>query len=162
MKHLTLFSLFISLVFFSNLEGSPIPAAHLTLGGGYNQAGCHHSGGVFQAEYLFYRRYFRLIRPQVAIVSPELRSLFIGGGLGVELYLSRHLIFIPSFFPGLYIRGSGKDLGCPLEFRSTLGFAYEWGWGFRLSFQYSHFSNGSISHKNPGLNTAILSLGFPL
>ena len=67
----------------------------------------------------------------------------------------------PSFIPGVYCKGSGKDLGYPLEFRSSLELAYEWCCKARLSGQFYHISNASLSKKNPGANALALIFCIP-
>ena len=63
------------------------------------------------------------------------------------------LIFTPSFAPGLYFEGDGKDLGHILEFKSEVQFSYEFSKNSSLAFSYNHISNASLGDKNPGANS---------
>ena len=63
------------------------------------------------------------------------------------------LTFTPSFAPGLYFEGDGKDLGHILEFKSEVQFSYELSEGSSLAFSYNHLSNASLGDKNPGANS---------
>ena len=63
------------------------------------------------------------------------------------------LIFTPSFAPGLYFEGDGKDLGHVLEFKSEIQFSYEFSKNSRIAFSYNHISNASLGDKNPGANS---------
>ena len=63
------------------------------------------------------------------------------------------LNFTPSFTPGLYHEGDGKDLGHILEFKSELQFSLDLAGNSQLGFSYNHISNASIGDKNPGANS---------
>ena len=63
------------------------------------------------------------------------------------------LIFTPSFAPGLYHEGDGKDLGHVLEFKSEIQFSYELSKDASIGLSYNHISNASLGDKNPGANS---------
>ncbi len=59
----------------------------------------------------------------------------------------------PSFTPGLYYEGDGKDLGHLLEFKSELQLSLDLSKSSKLGFSYNHISNASLGDKNPGANS---------
>ena len=59
----------------------------------------------------------------------------------------------PSFMPGLYHQGDGKDLGHVLEFKSEVQLSLDISKGTELGFSYNHLSNASLGYKNPGANS---------
>ena len=59
----------------------------------------------------------------------------------------------PSFTPGLYGAGNGKDLGHIVEFKSEVQFSLELPSDSQLGFSYNHISNASLGEKNPGANS---------
>ena len=61
--------------------------------------------------------------------------------------------FSPSFTPGLYHEGDGKDLGHIIEFKSELQFSLDLSGTSQLGFSYNHISNASLGNKNPGANS---------
>ena len=61
--------------------------------------------------------------------------------------------FIPSFTPGLYSKGNGKDLGHIIEFKSELQISLDLFSNSQLGFSYNHLSNASLGTKNPGANS---------
>jgi len=63
------------------------------------------------------------------------------------------LTFTPSFAPGLYHEGDGKDLGHVLEFKSEIQFSYELSNDTNIGLSYNHISNASLGDKNPGANS---------
>ena len=63
------------------------------------------------------------------------------------------LNFTPSFTPGLYHEGNGKDLGHLIEFKSELQISLDLSNNSELGFSYNHISNASLGDKNPGANS---------
>ena len=63
------------------------------------------------------------------------------------------LNFTPSFTPGLYHEGDGKDLGHVIEFKSELQISFDLSNNSLLGFSYNHISNASLGDKNPGANS---------
>ena len=59
----------------------------------------------------------------------------------------------PSFAPGYYNQGDGKDLGHALEFKSEVQLSIELPKDSQLGFSYNHLSNASLGSKNPGANS---------
>ena len=73
---------------------------------------------------------------------------------GVEAqYKLGSINFTPSFTPGFYHEGNGKDLGHILEFKSELEFSFDFLNNSHLGFSYNHISNASLGDKNPGANS---------
>ena len=61
--------------------------------------------------------------------------------------------FTPSFAPGYYGKGNGKDLGSVIEFKTEVQVTYDLSEGSHLGMSYNHISNASIGAKNPGANS---------
>ena len=59
----------------------------------------------------------------------------------------------PSFAPGYYNQGDGKDLGHALEFKSEIQLSLELPKDSQFGFSYNHLSNASLGKKNPGANS---------
>ena len=60
------------------------------------------------------------------------------------------LKILPSFTPGYYEKGDGKDLGSVLEFKSELKVGLDIFENSKLSYSYSHISNNDWGETNPG------------
>ena len=69
-------------------------------------------------------------------------------------------MIVPSFAPGIYSQGNGKNLGYPLEFRTSFELGYQFDSGWRLTGQYYHISNATLGSINPGIEGALLNLCF--
>lgn len=162
MKYIQLFFI-LALINVSRLVAQEcVPVSHVVVGGGYYHAGSH-SGGLFQLEYRFAKYFFGWIRPQASLILPKFESLFLGFGVGVEIRPFKHLLIYPTFSPGFYDQGKeGRDLGFPLEFRSSIEFAFEWCNRTSIGVQIYHISNASLSNRNPGANVLALTLALPL
>jgi len=61
--------------------------------------------------------------------------------------------FTPSFAPGLYEKGDGKDLGHTLEFKTEVQLSYNISNDTSFGMSYNHISNASLGNKNPGANS---------
>jgi len=73
---------------------------------------------------------------------------------GVQAHYSiGALNIIPSFTPGLYEQGDGKDLGHMLEFKSEVQLSLDLPKNTQFGFSYNHLSNASLGDKNPGANS---------
>ena len=59
----------------------------------------------------------------------------------------------PSFAPGYYNSGDGKDLGHALEFKSEVQMSLNLSDSTQFGMSYNHISNASIGNKNPGANS---------
>ena len=68
-------------------------------------------------------------------------------------YKIGNLNLTPSFTPGYYNEGDGKDLGHALEFKSEIQLSLELPKESQFGFSYNHLSNASIGEKNPGANS---------
>ena len=78
---------------------------------------------------------------------------------GVEgQYNIGKLNILPSFAPGYYEKGDGKDLGSVLEFKSEVRIGFDLGKNSQLSYSYNHISNNDCGDINPGANNQHLSL----
>ena len=68
-------------------------------------------------------------------------------------YKIGNLNITPSFTPGLYHEGDGKDLGHLVEFKSEVQISLDIFKDSELGFSYNHISNASLGDKNPGANS---------
>ena len=72
---------------------------------------------------------------------------------GVEAQYKIGILNIsPSFSPGYYEKGDGKDLGSLLEFKSEIKFGLDLGKNSTLGYSYNHISNNDWGEINPGSN----------
>ena len=79
-------------------------------------------------------------------------AFYIYTGVQAE-YQFGSLAITPSFAPGYYGEGNGKDLGYPLEFKSEIQMSLDISDSTHLGMSYNHISNASLGNKNPGANS---------
>ena len=82
---------------------------------------------------------------------------FITGDSSIYLYTGVEgqygigpLKILPSFSPGYYEKGNGKDLGSVLEFKSEVKIGLDVFENSKISYSYSHISNNDWGNINPG------------
>ena len=77
---------------------------------------------------------------------------YIYTGVQAE-YKIGNLNITPSFTPGLYHEGDGKDLGHLVEFKSEVQISIDIFKDSQLGFSYNHISNAALGDNNPGANS---------
>src|SRR5689334_19500134 len=92
---------------------------HLQVGMGYFNMLREARRFQFQLEYRWQFNYHGL-RPLFSWFITSKGALYVCGGGAWDIFLGKNFILTPSFAPGLYYRGKGKDLHFPLEFRSSI------------------------------------------
>jgi lipid A 3-O-deacylase len=82
---------------------------------------------------------------------------FMTGNSSVYLYTGVEgqynigpLKILPSFAPGYYEKGDGKDLGSILEFKSEVRIGLDILENSKIGYSYSHISNNDWGERNPG------------
>lgn len=103
-----------------------------------------------------------IFQPMVGANVTTDESAYVYAGLSLDLFLNDRIVLRPSFAPGLYHDGDGKDLGSALEFRSALEVAYRFDNRARLGVELSHRSNAGIDDSNPGEESLMLFYHWPL
>ena len=83
----------------------------------------------------------------------ENSAAYIYTGIEWNVDMGNKLSFTPSFTPGLYHEGDGKDLGHVLEFKSEVQLSYSASGNTSFGVSYNHVSNASLGDKNPGANS---------
>ena len=109
-------------------------------------------GMQHQNENLTRNSFLGTLSPVTGFMITENNAGYIYTGVQAQ-YSIGNLNITPSFSPGLYGEGDGKDLGHVLEFKSELQLSLDLFSNSELGFSYNHISNASLSDKNPGANS---------
>ena len=109
-----------------------------------------------QNEELFRKSFLGKLSPVTGGFLTEKSAFYLYTGVQVE-YEIGFLTITPSFAPGYYNYGSGKDLGYPLEFKSEVQMSFDLSDNTHLGMSYNHISNASLGSKNPGANSYMLN-----
>ena len=105
-----------------------------------------------QNDELFIRAKRGIISPITGAFITSKNAFYLYTGIQAE-YKVGGLLITPSFAPGYYGEGNGKDLGTPLEFKSEIQVAFDFNDSTHLGMSYNHISNASLGNKNPGANS---------
>ena len=105
-----------------------------------------------QNEELYRKSFLGNLSPITGGFLTEKNAFYLYSGVQAEYDLG-FLTITPSFAPGYYNYGDGKDLGYPLEFKSEVQMTFNLSDSTHLGMSYNHISNASLGSKNPGANS---------
>ena len=109
-----------------------------------------------QNDDLFRESFLGKISPITGGFLTEKNAFYLYSGVQWEYDLGAFTL-TPSFAPGYYNYGNGKDLGSPLEFKSEVQMSLNVSDSTQFGMSYNHISNASIGDKNPGANSYMLN-----
>ena len=101
---------------------------------------------------LFRDTFLGKISPITGFMMTADSATYLYTGVQAEYEIGK-LNLTPSFSPGYYTMGDGKDLGSPLEFKTEVQLSLELLPGSKLGYSYNHVSNAGLGDKNPGANS---------
>ena len=106
----------------------------------------HQNGDLFRESFL------GKLSPITGGFLTEKNAFYLYTGAQSEYDLGL-ITITPSFAPGYYNFGDGKDLGHALEFKSEIQMSLNLFNNTELGMSYNHISNASFGTKNPGANS---------
>ena len=109
-----------------------------------------------QNDELFRKSFLGNLSPITGAFLTEKNAVYLYTGVQAEYELG-FLTITPSFAPGYYNYGDGKDLGFPLEFKTEVQMSFNISDSTHLGMSYNHISNASLGDKNPGANSYMLN-----
>ena len=109
-----------------------------------------------QNKELFRKSFLGKLSPISGGFMTENNAIYLYTGAQAEYELG-FLKITPSFAPGYYNYGGGKDLGYPLEFKSEIQVSLDLSDSTHLGMSYNHISNASLGDKNPGANSYMIN-----
>jgi hypothetical protein len=118
--------------------------------------------GMFQLDYDFDKTLFGSpigdFKPVVGFLVTDDNAKYGYAGVRLDYKLANNSVLIsPSFTPGVYGKGDGKDLGHSVEFKTQVRAALNLSPMSNIGISYSHISNASLGDKNPGANNYSIS-----
>ena len=109
-----------------------------------------------QNDDLFRDSFLGKISPITGGFITENSAFYLYSGAQAE-YDIGFLKITPSFAPGYYNSGDGKDLGSALEFKSEIQMSLNLSDTTEFGMSYNHISNASLGDKNPGANSYMIN-----
>ena len=109
-----------------------------------------------QNENLIRDSFLGTISPITGAMITADNAAYVYTGIQAQ-YTMGKINITPSFTPGLYEQGDGKDLGHIVEFKSEVQLSLNLFENSQLGMSYNHISNASLGDKNPGANSYIIN-----
>ena len=109
-----------------------------------------------QNDDLFRNSFLGRLSPITGGFLTENNAYYLYTGAQAEYDLGIFTI-TPSFAPGYYSSGDGKDLGHSLEFKSEVQMSLNLSDSTEFGMSYNHISNASLGDKNPGANSYMIN-----
>ena len=109
-----------------------------------------------QNDDLFRESFLGRLSPITGGFLTENNAFYVYTGAQAEYELGLFTI-TPSFAPGYYNSGDGKDLGHVLEFKSEIQMSLNLSDSTEFGMSYNHISNASLGDKNPGANSYMIN-----
>jgi len=105
---------------------------------------------------LFRNTWIGRFSPTTGVLVTKKSSIYLYTGIEADYNLGP-INISPSFAPGYYEAGDGKNLGSALEFKSELKIGVDLFRGTNLGYSYSHISNNDWGDINPGSDNQSLT-----
>ena len=109
-----------------------------------------------QNDDLFRESFLGKLSPITGGFLTENSAFYLYTGVQTEYDIGLFTI-TPSFAPGYYNVGNGKDLGSALEFKSEIQMSFNLSDSTEFGMSYNHISNASLGDKNPGANSYMIN-----
>jgi hypothetical protein len=102
-----------------------------------------------------------VVRPVAGVLTSSNGGAYVYSGIAFELPLPAGFQLTPGFAPGVVIASGGRDLGSPIEFRSSIELSFAPVDRVRLGIGFSHISNARLADHNPGVELLTFGIAIP-
>ena len=109
-----------------------------------------------QNDDLYRKSFLGNLSPITGGFITEKNAMYFYTGAQAEYDLGLFTI-TPSFAPGYYNSGNGKDLGSALEFKTEVQMSMNLSDSTEFGMSYNHISNASLGDKIPGANSYMIN-----
>lgn len=104
--------------------------------------------------------HWNLLRPVLGVLTSSKGGAYLYSGVAADIPLTGTLRVSPGFAPGVVLASADRDLGSPIEFRSSIELSVAPVRAMRLGFAFSHISNARLTDHNPGVETLTFSIAL--
>jgi lipid A 3-O-deacylase len=115
----------------------------------------------FRGEYHF-GDVLWIISPFVGVSGTSDGAFYGYGGFGFDIDFGPNVVLTPNGAVGYFARGSGTNLGNPVEFRSGAELAWRFADQSRIGVAVTHTSNAGLGKLNPGEQSVVLTYSMPI
>ena len=109
-------------------------------------------GMQHQNENLTRKSFLGTLSPITGAMITADNAIYFYTGIQAQYKIGK-INLTPSFTPGIYEKGNGKDLGHVVEFKSEVQLSLNLFENSQFGMSYNHISNASLGDKNPGANS---------
>ena len=109
-------------------------------------------GMQHQNENLTRKSFLGTLSPITGAMITADNAVYLYTGIQAQYKIGK-INLTPSFTPGIYEKGNGKDLGHVVEFKSEVQLSLNLFENSQFGMSYNHISNASLGEKNPGANS---------
>ena len=109
-------------------------------------------GMQHQNENLTRKSFLGTLSPITGAMITADNAVYFYTGIQAQYKIGK-INLTPSFTPGIYGKGNGKDLGHVVEFKSEVQLSLNLFENSQFGMSYNHISNASLGEKNPGANS---------
>ena len=109
-------------------------------------------GMQHQNENLTRKSFLGTLSPITGAMITADNAVYFYTGIQAQYKIGK-INLTPSFTPGIYEKGNGKDLGHVVEFKSEVQLSLNLFENSQFGMSYNHISNASLGEKNPGANS---------
>ena len=146
---------------FANSEDNKLNETELNFFTGmFDFSDAKQASGILGVQHrndsLFRESFLGKLSPITGGFLTEKSAFYLYTGAQAEYNLGLFTI-TPSFAPGYYNFGDGKDLGSALEFKSEIQMSLNLSDSTEFGMSYNHISNASLGDKNPGANSYMIN-----
>jgi|SRR5579863_2124924 len=120
----------------------------------------NYTAGEGRLELRFAESFF-FLKPSIGTFFTTKGSVYTYFALRSEIPIGSHFMIIPIAAVGDYEKGSGKDLGAHIEFKTGAEFDYVFSNGLKIGPAFDHVSNAGIGKKNPGEENLLVMVTVP-
>ena len=107
-------------------------------------------------ENLYRESFLGTLQPVTGFFITSDKAKYLYSGFQTS-YKRDSIVFTPSFTPGLYDKGDGKDLKHVIEFKTEIQISINISEYSELGFSYNHISNANLGDNNPGANSYMIN-----
>jgi hypothetical protein len=140
-------------------RAEPVPASFVIATGEYGMRKETPRSVGIELQLRFPFRW-NLIRPVAGLLTSANGGAYLYSGFAIEVPLPAGFQLSPGFAPGVVLARGDRDLGSPIEFRSSLEVAFFAAKALRLGIGFSHISNAGLTKRNPGVEVLLFSIAF--
>ena len=146
---------------FANSEDNKLNETELNFFTGmFDFSDAKQASGILGVQHrndsLFRESFLGKLSPITGGFLSEKNAFYLYTGAQAEYDLGL-ITITPSFAPGYYNYGDGKDLGSAIEFKSEIQMSLNLSDSTEFGMSYNHISNASLGDKNPGANSYMIN-----